>query len=357
MRAMKLGIVINDFNTEEAGYSTTHLAIEAVNRGHEVWYMTVSDFVYDPDENVHAHAITLPEIKSEKHYRSTTAFLNLLRGKTARRERITVEDLDILLLRNNPADDVMDRPWARLVGLNFGRLAMRHGVIVLNDPNGLSQAVNKMYLQYFPERVRPRTLISRNRDDIKHFIKEQNGAAVLKPLAGSGGRNVFLIEPYEKANINQIIDAVSKEGYIIAQEYLPEAVTGDTRLFLMNGQPLQRKGHYAAIHRARNINDEDMRSNMTAGARARRAEVTDDMLRLADEVRPKLMEDGMFLVGVDIVGDKLMEINVFSPGGLYTAGRLEGVNFTREVIQALENKVNALQGYRQNFHNVELATL
>ncbi|MCK4587315.1 MAG: glutathione synthase, partial [Gammaproteobacteria bacterium] len=336
---MKLGIAVNDINTELAGYTTAHFAMEATNLGHQIWYINVSDFVYDPDENVHAHACSVPNTEHNKRFRSTATYLNALRGKTANKTRITIEDLDVLLLRNDPAEDVVKRPWARLAGINFGRLAMRHGVIVLNDPNGLALAVNKMYLQYFPEHVRPRTLISRNREDIKHFIKEQGGSAVLKPLAGSGGRNVFLIDPHEKANINQIIDAVFQEGYVIAQEYLPEAVKGDTRLFLMNGKPLQSKGHYAAIHRVRETEDGDMRSNMMAGAVARKAQINDSMLQLAETVRPKLIQDGMFFVGMDIVGDKLMEINVFSPGGIHKANKLEDVNFTKEVIHSLEHKV------------------
>jgi len=125
----------------------------------------------------------------------------------------------------------------------------------------------------------------------------------------------------------------------------------------MNGQPLQCKGHYAAFRRVRETEDYDMRRNMTAGAVARKAQVTDSMLNLMEVVRPKLIQDGMFLVGMDIVGDKLMEINVFSPGGLCGVGHLEGVNFSREVIYALENKVDALRRYNRNFDNVELATL
>lgn len=354
---MKLGIAVNDISTELEDYTTTYLAMEATNLGHQVWYINVSDFIYDPDENVHAHACSVPNAEHNKRFRSTETYLNTLRGKTANKTRITIEDLDVLLLRNDPAEDVVNRPWARLAGINFGRLAMRHGVIVLNDPNGLALAVNKMYLQYFPEHVRPRTLISRNREEIKHFIKEQGGFAVLKPLAGSGGRNVFLIDPHEKANINQIIDAVFQEGYVIAQEYLPEAVKGDTRLFLMNGKPLQSKGHYAAIRRVRETEDGDMRSNMTAGAVARKAQINDNMLRLAETVSPKLIQDGMFFVGMDIVGDKLMEINVFSPGGIHSANQLEDVNFTSEVIHALEHKVDAMHRYHRNFDNVELATL
>ncbi len=350
---MKLGIAINDLKTEWADYTTTHLAMAAASLGHPVWYIGMGDFAYDADERVHAHATMAPP----KKYRSAEVYLNGLRGKSAIRQRIDLGELDVLLLRNDPADDVIERPWARLAGINFGRLAIHHDVIVLNDPNGLSQAVNKMYLQSFPEQVRPRTLISRNRDDIKAFIRELGGTAVLKPLAGSGGRNVFLVEPHERANLNQIIEAVQAEGYVIVQQYLPEAAEGDIRLFLMNGRPLMSDGRYAAFRRVRLSGDPDLRNNLTAGGVARRVRITEGMLELAETVRPKLVQDGMFLVGLDIVGDKLMEINVFSPGGLSGVDRMEARNFSREVIHALEHKVDLRRRYRRNFDNVELATL
>ena len=100
-----------------------------------------------------------------------------------------------------------------------------------------------------------------------------------------------------------------------------------------------------------------MRSNVHAGGRLQQAEITPAMLELAEMVRPKLVQDGMFLVGLDIVGDKLMEINVFSPGGLGSAQRFEKVNFTIAVIEAFERKVRYMKYYRRNFDNVELSTL
>ena len=350
---MRLGLIVNDIQTELGDYTTTHLAIAATNFGHEVWYMGVADLAYEPDEKTHAYARRVPD----KKYRSGDTYLAALRGKKAHAERISLDELDVLLLRNDPANDVNTRPWARLAGINFARLAMRHGVIVLNDPNGLAQAINKMYLQTFPEEIRPRTLITRNRTEIKNFIVEHDGWAVLKPLAGSGGRNVFLINPQSGANINQMIEAVGTEGYIIAQEYLPKATKGDIRLLLMNGIPLQCKGHYAAFHRVRQSGDSDFRSNMSAGASSEKAVVDDEILHLAELVRPKLIQDGMFLVGLDIVGNKLMEINVFSPGGLAGLEKIEGVPFAHEVIHAIEHKVEYRQQNQQRFNNIEIATL
>jgi len=348
---MRLGFVVNDIQTEEPGYTTTRLAMAALNRGHEIWVMGAGDFAYDPDENIHARARTVPK----KKYKSSENFLRDLQGKQARQERITVDDLDVLMLRNDPSVDLVHRAWAQAAGITFGRVAMRHGVIVLNDPNGLSKALNKMYFQLYPEEVRPKTLITRDREEIKAFAKTHGGNIVLKPLQGSGGQGVFLVRPDDLSNINQMIEALTRDGYIIAQEYLPMAEEGDTRLFLMNGQPLKYKGKYAAFRRIRT--GEDMRSNVHAGGKLRQAVITDTALNIAEIVRPRLVEDGMFLVGLDIVGDKLMEINVFSPGGLGSAQKFEGVNFTHAVIEALERKVEYMGYYRRLFDNREMATL
>lgn len=350
---MKLALVVNNIFTECTDYTTTVIAMTAMDMGHDVWYISLEQLSYSEDDTVYAKARRAPPHK----YYSAAAFLKALTSDKAIEERVTLDELDIMWLRNDPAEDMLRRPWAAQAGINFGRLAMRHGVLVLNDPNGLSKAVNKMYLQYFPEEVRPKAIITRDPDDIKHFIKQEGGNAVLKPLSGSGGHNVFLIQPNDKANLNQIIEAVSREDYIIAQEYLHEAVHGDTRMFLVNGKPLSYKGKIAAVHRARCDGDGDMRSNLTAGAISLKAEVTPAMLEVAEIVRPKLTRDGMFFVGLDIAGDKLMEINVFSPGGLIGCEHFEKAKFFREIIITLEKKVKYIRHYNRHFDNPEMAML
>ena len=348
---MRLGLLVNDIQTEKSGYTTTRLAMTAVNQGDEAWVMGVGDLAYDSDEKIRATARTVPGAR----YKSTETFLKDLQGNKARRERITVDDLDVLMLRNDPSEDAVKRPWAQSAGFVFGRVAMRHGVIVLNHPTSLASALNKMYFQLFPEEVRPRTVITRNREEIRAFAKEHGGNIVLKPLQGSGGQSVFLVRQDDLSNLNQMVEAVSRDGYVIAQEYLPEASEGDTRLFLMNGTPLRFKGKYAAFRRIRQ--GDDMRSNVHAGGKIAAAQITDTHLHIAEIVRPKLVQDGMFLVGLDIVGDKLMEINVFSPGGLGSAQKFEKVNFTQAVLEAMNRKVQYMKFYRRNFANREMATL
>jgi glutathione synthase len=348
---MKFGFVINDIKTEIAAYTTVRLATAARNLGHDVWLIGVGDFVYEPDGSVHAMAAT----PKKDSYESNEEFLEELQHEDAEPGRITVDDLDVLMLRNDPADDADGRAWAQTAGILFGLLAIERGVMVLNDPVHLAHAINKTYFQHFPEQVRPATCIARDAKSVRRFIDEHGGKAVLKPLQGSGGHNVFLIRPGDEANINQMIEAVFRDGYAIVQEYLPAAAEGDMRLLVMNGRPLQVKGKYAAFRRVNKKGD--ARSNVKAGGKVERAEPDEDALRLVDMVRPKLVKDGMYFVGLDIVGDKLMEINVFSPGGVGVVERLTGLDFANTIIADLERKVITRSHYGERLANVDLATL
>lgn len=354
---MKIGFVVNDVKSEHPRYTTTRIAQAARELGNEAWSIGVSDFEVDQNDQVWAHA----RMTKGKTYKDGEAYMKALLGSSGIYERINLADLDVLMLRNDPADDA-DASWKQTAGINFGELAMRHGVIVLNDPRTLSNALNKMYFQHFSPEVRPRTIISRDIEEIKKFIKDESGRAILKPLQGSGGSGVFLVQPEEKANLNQMVEAITRDGYVIAQEYLPAAKNGDTRLFLVNGEPLEVDGHYAAFRRVNKKGD--ARSNLTSGGNIAKAKVDDKMLRLAEMVKPKLVADGMFMVGLDIVGDKLMEINVLSPGGLGSAQDLEdGTNFSRVIVEKLEKKVR-FRDHSQNdnfllgkVNNKTLATL
>ncbi|MEO8666206.1 MAG: glutathione synthetase [Ignavibacteria bacterium] len=343
---MKLGLIVNDVLTETTGYTTTRLAITANNMGHSVSVIGCGELSYNADGTVGAFA------KTVKKNATAASYIKDLKDNHA--VKILLDDFDAVLLRNDPAAD-LHRPWAQNTGVTFGKLLVACGVIVLNDPDGLARAVNKMYFQSYPEKVRPQTLISRDQEEIKNFAKEHGGKIVLKPLQGSGGQSVFLVHQKESANVNQMIEAISRDGYVIAQEYLPKASEGDTRLFMMNGQPMMYKGKYAAFRRLRN--EGDLRSNIHAGGKMVQAKITDEMLEIAEIVRPKLVSDGMFLAGLDIVGDKLMEINVFSPGGLGSAQKFETVNFTQCVVHAIEEKVRYMKYYNKKFDNVQIATL
>ena len=346
---MKIGFVVNEVATEKPVYTTTRLALAATRAGHEVHLFGTGDFAYEPDGSlsVLAHG-------TDKNHRSLERYLEAVQDES-NAVQTRVDDFDVVMLRNDPADDAADRPWAPTAGVSFGQLIAAAGVLVVNDPHTLANALSKAYFQHFPEVVRPTTLISRDEDLISDFVDEMGGKAVLKPLQGSGGSGVFLVDRKESPNLSQIVEAIARDGYVVAQEYLPEAKNGDVRMFLMNGRPLQVDGEYAAFRRRASA--EDVRSNMSAGGTAEKVKVTDEMLELVEAVRPKLLADGMFLVGLDIVGDKLMEVNVFSPGGLGSCQSLYGVDFAPAIIEDLERTVAVRRHYKGRLLNANLATL
>src|SRR4030095_233240 len=116
---MKVGFVVNQIETEQASYTTTRLAMTAVNRGHEAWLIGTGDLALDPDDYVRARARSAPKFK----YKSLNTYLDDIRGPNARAERSTVDDLDVLMLRNDPAEDAGRRSWAQMAGILFGRAA------------------------------------------------------------------------------------------------------------------------------------------------------------------------------------------------------------------------------------------
>ena len=218
----------------------------------------------------------------------------------------------------------------------------------------MADAVNKTYFQLFPEQIRPKTLISRNDSDIKEFIKSCNGKAVLKPLQGSGGQGVFLVTGKKDQNVNQIIETLIRDGYVVAQEYLKDADKGDIRVFVMNGEPLVVNGQYAAFRRV--PTGTDLRSNMHVGGEARVAAVTDGMLALIDMVKPKLVQDGMFLSArsgrQQADGSQRVQ-----PGRYRKRRQLSELDFARPVIESLDHKVQLRASYGRSLPNATLATL
>ena len=348
---MLIAFFVNDMEREFAGYTTTVLAYEAHRRGHGVCYVTPDDFLLTPDDQLHVHGRFLPK----KKYKDRDELFKDLRGLGNTTRQLDMSEIDVLMLRSDPSLDAQAMPWAAEVGILFGREAAKRNVLVVNDPDSLSKAINKLYIQSFPVAARAETLISRHEADIKAFAKAHGGNIILKPLQGSGGSGVFKVDPGSKSNINQMIEAISRDGYIIAQAYVPAAKKGDIRLFLMNGVPLQIGGKYAALRRV--ASKDDIRSNIHAGGTAEAVEIGDVELRVAEIIRPKLIADGMFLVGIDIVGDKILEVNVFSPGNLGSCSRLAGVDFSAPIIDSIERKVAIAKDYAQTFDNRHLATL
>jgi glutathione synthase len=346
---MKLTFVINDIHTEKNNYTTIRLARRAVKEGHDVTLVSLVDFIYEPDGRVSA----LGRKPRRSDYGHDQDILDDLQDGENEQQKVSVTDQDIVMLRSDPANEVLARPWAPNSGLLFAQLIAAKGTIVLNDPVHLTDASNKTYFQTYPEAIRPVTLISRAPDEIKAFIEKMGGRAVIKPLQGSGGQGVFVIKEDSTPNINVIIEATVRDGYAIVQEYLPKAAEGDLRLLTLNGLPLQVDGVYACFHRFNESGDG--RSNITAGGQVEMAQPDETALLLAEIAAPRLIRDGMYFAGLDIVGDKMMEINVDTPGGINMAEDITGKDFSGAIVKDLERKVRMRQHYK-DLPNDKLAT-
>ena len=348
---MKICFVVRSVQSQVITYTTTHLAYEAYRRGHKVVYTTVNSFSFGGEQRVRATVIS----PGEGPFPTRLSFLNALQGEQAEREEVGLSDYDVLFLRHNPNEMEAERDRTRGPALEFARLLKLHGVFVANDPGGLAKASSKMYLSAFPPDIRARTLITRSTVKIKEFLRELRKPAILKPLSGFGGQDVFFIKNRKEININQIISAVSKNGYVMVQEYLPEVKRGDKRILCLNGSPIFI-GKQAAIYRRMSPQGE-IRSNIHVGGTRRTATFGETESRIIEAVRPKLISDGLYFVGADIVGDKLLEINVFCPGGINNINELYDINVGSYVIEDLEKRVRLWKTQHKNSLSASLVRM
>jgi glutathione synthase len=330
---VKIAFAVNRLETEQPNYTTNLLARTALRRGHEVWMISLADFSYDTDNRIRARSAAAPG----RHYESGEQYLDDLRSNRAKHARIVIDDFDVLWLRNDPGIDALARPWAQYIGFLFGQAAQARGVVVVSDPGGLARAMSdKMYTQHFPEWVRPKTLITRSPEEIASFAAAHPGDLILKPLHGGSGHGVFLARKGNEPNLHQIVEMIGHIGYVVVQEYLPAAADGVIRLFMLDGKPLETEGRIAVLNHV--PRGEEVRSNFRVSGSIVAVEPNDDLMSVAEAVGPRLAAGGMFLAGLDVVAGKVLEANVFSPGGLAGAERLQGVSFSDVVVAALEAK-------------------
>ncbi len=330
---MRLAFFVNDVATEVDEYATTRLARAAVQRGNEVWYVGVGDVeLGESDGRLVARARGAAFEEGD----TLASFMERVKERDA--ERVVMDDLDALFLRNESIEDLQERPWASPLGVVIGQMLKDRGVTVVNDPVSLVRATSKLYLEEFPARIRPRSLVTRDPDAIERFVAEV-GHSVVKPLYGAKGRNVFVVEDESDANLAQITAAVFEDGYAIAQQFVEGGEEGDARIFLLEGRILEHEGRPAAFRRLSMGNDP--RANISTGARPVELEIGDVERGIVDAMSEKLVADGLFFVGIDVIGDKVVEINAESPGGIQAVERLYDIDVCLTVIEALELRAGA----------------
>ncbi len=345
---MKICFVVRSLHNQLMNYTTTHLAFEAYKRGHKVVYTTVNSLSYSDDHQIRATAVS----PGYTGLQNRQQFLDALQGEHALREEVALSRFDVVFLRYNPHESETEKERAKNPALEFGRLLKQQGVLVVNDPAGLSKAASKMYLCTLPPEVRAKTVITRSTHKIKEFLRTLKKPAIIKPLSGFGGQDVFFVKSIKDININQIIAAVAKNGYVMAQEYIPEVKKGDKRLLLLNGAPMIIDGQ-AAVYRRVAVKGE-IRSNIHVGGTRKTAEFTDTELKIAEAIQTRLVSDGLYFVGADIVGDKLLEINVFCPGGINNINELYNINVGAYVIEDLEKRVRLWKTHSHFTHHTNV---
>jgi glutathione synthase len=208
---------------------------------------------------------------------------------------------------------------------------------VLSDPETLACAgPDKLYTLGFPPEFRPPTLVTRDPAAVAEFVDAHRDGAVIKPLHGGAGDSVFLVRR-DEPNLDQIISAVGRRGYLVVQPYLPAVAEGSIRLFLLDGDMLTVDGEVAALRLL--PTGADIRTNFHVSHTVAPAGLDDAALVAARAVGPRLAKDGMFLVGLDIVGGLILEANLHAAGGLRGAERLTGADFSGAVLAAVETRV------------------
>lgn len=243
-------------------------------------------------------------------------------------EDIDLVDVDAVFIRKDPpfTDAYL---WLTLV-LDH----LEGSTLVVNNPRGLREANEKLYAHHFPEIVPP-TIMTSHKDEILRFLSDVGDKAVIKPIDGHGGEGVFLLTR-EDTNLNALIEAVTQLGRrnAIVQALIPEVYDeGDKRVLLVDGELLGVVGRVPSKG--------DLRSNVHVGGSATPAEVTDADRKIIDTIGPRLVADQLFFVGLDVIGGKLIEVNVTSPTLIQQMSRLCGKNLSSRVIARLEEKVRA----------------
>jgi glutathione synthase len=335
---MRVLFVVNSPRSLRPTHTTAYLAAAAARRGHDVAFVSVDELACEQEVTGRIQRPAAGEA------RDAAALTAALRSPAAPHAEGKLADFDVVLLRNNP--HVGDGRLLRVnPAIELGRRLKTAGVLVLNDPDGLRRAASKMYLAGFPAAIRPRTLITCSPSRARAFLRELDGPAVIKPLFGYGGQNVFFLERSQTANLAQIIATVRGSGYLIVQEYVVAAAHGDKRVLACAGAPLAAGGH-VAVYRRVHAGD-DLRNNMHAGASRQRCRLSQPERELCETIRPRLLADGLYLVGLDIAGGKILEINVFAPGGLHNMFELYGVDFADAAIADLERRWKLRSAYRE----------
>ncbi|MCX7556541.1 glutathione synthase [Xanthomonadaceae bacterium JHOS43] len=287
------------------------LLLEAQRRGHHVHVAGIADMgVRDGAARISATPVTVRDDVRDWF------------SADAPRMR-PMREFDLAFMRTDPPVDAAYIHATQILGM-----AQREGTMVVNDPQGLRDMNEKLAALLFPQCCPP-TLVSGDATTLKAFVAE-HGECVLKPLDGMGGRSIFRARAGE-ANLNVILETLTDGGrnFAMAQKYLPEIVDGDKRILLIDGEPVP----YCL---ARIPQGDEFRGNLAAGGRGEGRPLSERDRWIAAQVGPELKRRGMRLVGLDVIGDWLTEVNVTSPTCMRELDAQFGLNIAGDLFDRIE---------------------
>ncbi|NES71658.1 MAG: glutathione synthase, partial [Okeania sp. SIO2D1] len=232
---------------------------------------------------------------------------------------ISLEEMDVVFLRSDPPVTI---PY--LYATQILDLIDPEKTLVINNPRGIQAANEKLYALNFPEFI-PDTIVTQDKAAIREFVEEK-GAAIIKPLGGKAGEGILYLEAGDR-NLNSLVEISTKWGSepIMVQTYLPAAVDGDKRIILLDGEPI------GALNRI--PSGKDFRGNIAVGGRIAKVGITERELQICAKIAPKLQADGLYFVGLDVIGGYLTEVNVTSPTGMREIDLLNNVSLGKRVIE------------------------
>lgn len=294
--------------------SSFAMLLEAQTRGYELFYMEMND-LYLSDGRAFGLASHLSVQNDPENYYH-------LSDKTT----LPLSELDVILMRKDPPFDT-----EYIYATYMLERAEDEGCLVVNKPQSLRDANEKLYTSWFAEHT-PKTLVTRSTDLIKQFYQEQRDI-ILKPLDGMGGSSIFRVKQ-DDPNLSVIIETLTEQGerYAMAQAFIPDISNGDKRILIVDGEPMP----YCL---ARIPAKGETRGNLAAGGRGEARPLSEADWRIAKSIGPTLKEKGLIFVGLDVIGENITEINVTSPTCIREIEAAYDISITGHLFDAIERRL------------------
>jgi len=315
MTAIKLGIVMDpiaDINIKKD--SSFAMLLEAQRRGYEIHYMEMADLYLLQGQARARTRVLSVEPNPERWYHFGSE------------QDLALSELNVILMRKDPPFDT-----EYIYATYMLERAEDAGTLIVNKPQSLRDANEKLYTSWFSQ-FTPKTLVSRDPKRLKAFYQQEQDV-ILKPLDGMGGASIFRLKP-EDPNVSVILETLTAHGsqYAMAQRYIPEIVDGDKRILVVDGEPVP----YCL---ARIPASGETRGNLAAGGRGEARPLSDSDWAIAKAIGPTLKAKGLIFVGLDVIGDKLTEINVTSPTCIREIEAAFPISITGMLFDAIERRL------------------